>query len=150
MPVVLLGGGRFVARAVPSALLRVSPDVRALVPTREDAEPLRALGVKVAVGEPDDPDLLDTVFSGAHTVCLLGARGGWWDEHDADGDAVGVLERTLDRARSSRVERLRGAARRASATGASAPASAPAAPTGHYRGAAAWQSLVEESGIPTM
>src|SRR4051794_28189896 len=150
MPVVLLGGELFVARAAASALLRVSPEVRVLVPTREDAEPLRALGVKVAVGEPDDPDLLDTVFSGAHTVCLLGATGRWWDEHDADGDAVGVLERTLDRARSSRIERLVAVAPAASATRASAPASAPAAPTGHDRGAAAWQSLVEESGIPSM
>lgn len=140
MPVVLLGGEPFVAQAVASAMLGVSPEVRALVSTREDAEPLRALGAKVAVGEPADWDLLETVLSGAHTLCLLGASRGWWDERDPRPDAVEVLERTLDQARPARIERLL----------ATAPASPAPATDQDDRGAGALESIVRESGIPSM
>ena len=105
MPVVLLGGEPFLANAVASAMAAVSPEVRAIVPDAGDAEALRSVGAKVAVGATDDADLLELVLSGAHTVCLLGPPRGWWDSN-ADGDPVGELEMVLEQARSSRIKRV--------------------------------------------
>jgi NADH dehydrogenase len=129
MPVVLLGGEPFVANPVASAMAEVSPEVRALVPDAERAEALRGLGAKVAVGAADDDDLLDIVLSGAHTVCLLGPSGGWWDP-SSHRDVPGDAELVLERARSSRIKRVL----------AIGPAWASATEP--------LQTLVEEAGIP--
>jgi uncharacterized protein YbjT (DUF2867 family) len=94
VPVAVVGGPRFIARPVAAAMSRVSPEVRVLTRDRADAEELRAAGAKVAVGSSSDPDLLDAVLAGAHTLCLL------------DPGADGTTAMILDRARAARVRRV--------------------------------------------
>jgi uncharacterized protein YbjT (DUF2867 family) len=74
MPVVVTGASGLIGRAAVRAFSERSPEVRAYVRQRDAADPLRALGAKVAVGEIDDVDNLVVVMRGAHTVChLVGA-----------------------------------------------------------------------------
>jgi uncharacterized protein YbjT (DUF2867 family) len=138
VPVVILGGQPFVAKAVSAAMSEVSPEVRAVVSRPEEAEPLRTLGAKVAVGATNDPDLLDAVLAGAHTVCLLGSSRRWWDEQQAHRGIVRNTEVILDRARAARI-------RRVLAVGW-APSSNSAGP--YDRAGAERRALIEEGGIP--
>src|SRR5712691_10589426 len=71
MPVVVTGACGLLGRRAVRAFLRTSPEVRALVPRREAADSIRALGAKVAVAGIDDVETLETVMSDAHTVCHL-------------------------------------------------------------------------------
>jgi uncharacterized protein YbjT (DUF2867 family) len=71
VPVVILGASGPVGKALAPRLVAAGSEVRAVVSRQEDPEPLRALGAKVAVGDPSDPELLATVLRDAHTLCHL-------------------------------------------------------------------------------
>jgi NAD(P)H dehydrogenase (quinone) len=71
VPVVVTGASGRVGRAAVRAFAARSPEVRAFVRDRANAEELRRLGAKVAVGAIDDVDTLATVMRGAHSVCHL-------------------------------------------------------------------------------
>ena len=74
VPVVVTGASGLVGRHTIGVLKHVSPEVRAYARRREQAETLRTLGAKVAVGGIEDVDTLEVVMRGAHTVChLVGA-----------------------------------------------------------------------------
>ncbi len=92
MPVVVTGADGPIGRALIPMLIERGSEVRAHVPERRVAEALRRPGVKVAVGEPTDAELLTTVMSDAHTVCHLPAPA----VSDSSGE-----EAVLDAARSA-------------------------------------------------
>jgi len=74
MPVVVVGASGLIGHAVVRAMARDAPEVRVFVRRADAAEPLRALGAKVAVGELHDASTLRAVLRDAHTVChLVGA-----------------------------------------------------------------------------
>ena len=73
MPVVVTGADTPVGRALIPMLLERGSEVRAAVQDSEEAEPLRALGAKVAVVAASDDDTLRAILDDAHTVCLLSA-----------------------------------------------------------------------------
>lgn len=73
MPVVVTGADTPVGRALIPMLLERGSEVRAAVQDSEKAEPLRALGAKVAVMATPDDDTLRAILDEAHTVCLLSA-----------------------------------------------------------------------------
>jgi nucleoside-diphosphate-sugar epimerase len=106
MPVVILGGSRFVALAVARAMSAVSPEVRAVTGEPADAPALRDAGAKVAVGSIVDPDLLDSVLPGAHTMCLLGPAREWWAGGNLHQEIVENAEPVLDRARAADIRRV--------------------------------------------
>jgi uncharacterized protein YbjT (DUF2867 family) len=138
MPVVLLGGQPFLARAVALAMSAVSPEVRALTPKGADADALRRVGVKVAVGSSSDAELLDAVLTGAHTVCLLGSSGRSWLTSLPD-ETVGRVAPPLERARLARVQRV---------LQISLPGADTDAPAALLRAAALAEQAVAGSGIP--
>lgn len=71
MPVVVTGASGLVGRALVPRLLGAGSEVRAMVRRQGAAEPLRAAGSKVAVGNASDPEILAAVLRDAHTVCHL-------------------------------------------------------------------------------
>ena len=80
MPVVVTGADGPVGRALVP-LLTPKGEVRAVVGSRSAAEPLRAVGAKVAVTPLERADTLEFVLDGAHNVCHL------VDALDVDDDA---------------------------------------------------------------
>ena len=71
MPVVVTGASGPLGRALIPRLFDAGSEVRAVVRRQADADPLRQLGAKVAVGDPGNPELLAAVLRDAHTLCLL-------------------------------------------------------------------------------
>jgi uncharacterized protein YbjT (DUF2867 family) len=70
MTVMVIGASGLIGRALVP-LLRRKDEVRACVRRPEAAEPLRALGAKVAVGSFDDPDALAETLKRVFTVIHL-------------------------------------------------------------------------------
>lgn len=74
MPVVVTGAHLPLGRALVLALAEQGvPDVRAVAADRTAAAPLRAAGVRVAVGDLSDPLRFGAVLEGAHTVVHVDA-----------------------------------------------------------------------------
>lgn len=71
MPVVVTPADTPVGRALVPLLRESGSEVRATVRDIDAADPLRALGAKVAVVEAPDDDTLRAIVDEAHTVCLL-------------------------------------------------------------------------------
>ena len=92
-------------RAV-AAFATTSPEVRAYVRRRAAADPIRALGAKVAVGELDDPETLGVVLRGAHTVCHLVGGLAVPDDAAHEPVVVGTLQAVLDAAAEAGVSRV--------------------------------------------
>jgi uncharacterized protein YbjT (DUF2867 family) len=85
MPVAVTGGPAWLVAHLSEAFTAVSPQVRALVSSRSEAERVRRLGVKAAVGDHSDLGVLGPVLSGVHTLCHV--AGGTpdpsgWEEAD--------------------------------------------------------------------
>jgi uncharacterized protein YbjT (DUF2867 family) len=80
-------------------------EVRASAPDRDRARVLRALGAKVAVGDPSGEDVLWPLLQDAHTLCHLAA-----DPLAADGDTerinLKVVEAVLTAAAAAGIRRL--------------------------------------------
>jgi uncharacterized protein YbjT (DUF2867 family) len=105
MPVVVTGASGSIGRAAVRAFADRSPEVRAYVRRRDAADPLRALGAKVAIGEIDDLDTLSAVVKGAHTICHL---VGGLDVADEEVERVNLrsVECVLEAARDAKAARL--------------------------------------------
>jgi uncharacterized protein YbjT (DUF2867 family) len=89
VPVVVTGASGFVARSLIPLLVGKGSEVRAVIRDRRAAEPLRALGAKVAVTGLRDQDTLEVVARDAHTVIHL---AGGLDLPDAESyEAVNHL-----------------------------------------------------------
>lgn len=71
MPVVVTPADTPVGRALVPLLRDSGSEVRATIADIDAADPLRALGAKVAVVEQPDDDTLRAIVDEAHTVCLL-------------------------------------------------------------------------------
>ncbi|MGQ0668250.1 MAG: SDR family oxidoreductase [Actinomycetota bacterium] len=106
MAVVVTGASGLVGRAAVAAFARRFPGVRGLVRRREVAEPLRALGAKVAVGDIDDLGTLETVMRGAHTVCHLVGGLNFPDEASYEQANLVSVQRALAAARRANVRRF--------------------------------------------
>lgn len=106
MPVVVTGANGLVGRTLIPLLVGQGAQVRAYVRRREAADPLRALGAKVAVGDPFDPDTLATVMSDAHTVCHLIGSLALDDAAAYERVNLGSTQAVLSAARSAKVARF--------------------------------------------
>jgi uncharacterized protein YbjT (DUF2867 family) len=73
MPVVVIGADTPVGRALVPLLRQRGSEVRATIREAEEADPLRALGAKVAADPASDVDTLRAILDEAHTVCLVSA-----------------------------------------------------------------------------
>jgi uncharacterized protein YbjT (DUF2867 family) len=106
VPVVVTGASGLMGKRAVAAFTATSPEVRAYVRRRAAADPIRALGAKVAVGEFDDPETLGVVLRGAHTVCHL--VGDLAMPHDTayEPEVVGTLRAVLDAAAEAGVTRV--------------------------------------------
>ena len=106
MTVVVTGASGFIGPAVVSAFARRFPQVRAYVRRREAAEPLRALGAKVAVGDIDDLDTLEVVMRGAFTVCHLAGGVNLPDERAYEETNLESVRSALEAATRAGVKRF--------------------------------------------
>lgn len=102
---MVTGASGVVGHALVERLLR-RDEVRACVRRPDAAEPLRAMGAKVALGRLDDADALAEVLGGVYTLFHL--VGG---PNQADADALldanhGSALRAVAAARAAGVERL--------------------------------------------
>jgi len=136
VPVVILGGQTFAVRAVAGALADKSPEVRIVLTRQGDARELGPVEAKVAVGPTNDPDFLDAVLAGAHTVCMLDPSREWWPDQNAD--IVRSPEIILDRARAARIARVLAVENAIRLDPGSPP----------ERARAERRLLIQESGIP--
>ena len=73
MPVVVIGADTPVGRALVPLLRQRGSEVRATIREADKADPLRALGAKVAADPASDADMLRAILDEAHTVCLVSA-----------------------------------------------------------------------------
>jgi NADH dehydrogenase len=73
MPVVVIGADTPVGRGLVPILRQRGSEVRATIREAEKADPLRALGAKVAADPASDADMLRAILDEAHTVCLVSA-----------------------------------------------------------------------------
>lgn len=105
MPVVVAGASGALGRALVPRLVEAGSEVRALVARRGEAEPLRALGAKVAVGDASDPDLLGAVLRDAHTLCLLWG-GLFLAEEEYEPVIAGSARAAVEAARDARLSRV--------------------------------------------
>ena len=103
MPVVVVGASGLVGRSLVPALTARSPEVRAVVRRRDAAEPLRALGAKVAVDDLSDPESLAAPFRDAHTLVHL---AGGMDAPDIEDANLGTVQRTLAAAADAGLRRV--------------------------------------------
>lgn len=105
MTVMVIGASGLIGRALVPLLVR-RDEVRACVRRPEAADPLRAMGAKVAVGRLDDADALAEILKRVYTVIHL--AGG---PNQLDDDAVlsanhGSVLTALAAAREARVRRF--------------------------------------------
>jgi uncharacterized protein YbjT (DUF2867 family) len=106
VPVVVTGASGLVGPRAVAAFAATSPEVRAYVRRRVAADPIRALGAKVAVGELDDTETLGVVLRGAHTVCHLVGSLAEADDSAYEPQVVGTLRAVLDAAAEAGVTRV--------------------------------------------
>jgi uncharacterized protein YbjT (DUF2867 family) len=71
MPVIIIGADTEYGPAVASALSRRQGEVRAFVTDPATAEPLRALGIKVAVGDVSDASHIEGAAHDAFSAVLM-------------------------------------------------------------------------------
>ena len=103
MTVMVTGASGPIGRALVPLLVR-SDEVRAAVRRPEAAEPLRALGAKVAVGRLDDADALAEVLSGcSRSIHLVGGPD------QPDDDPLGANHGSVLRRSRPREEAASGA-----------------------------------------
>jgi NADH dehydrogenase len=105
MTVMVTGASGVVGRAVVAAIA-LRDEVRATVRRADAAEPLRALGAKVAVRDVDHPDALAEILPRCHTVVHL--TGG---PHQPSADDLFAANhasvlRTIDAAREAGTRRI--------------------------------------------
>lgn len=105
MPVVVVGTETPLARALVPLLRERGSEVRAYVRPGEPAEALRALGAKVASGDPGDAETLALVMRDAHTVCHL-AGGLPFDDPPREHEAGEGLGAALEAAAEAGIRRF--------------------------------------------
>lgn len=106
MTVVVTGASGLVGPAAVAAFASGFPHVRAYVRRKEAAEPLRALGAKVAVGDIDDVETLRLVMRGAHTVCHLAGGLNFPDKAAYEAANLGSVRTALEVAHEAGVKRF--------------------------------------------
>lgn len=75
MPVIIVGADTEVGAAVAEALSATEGEVRAFVTDPDTAQPLRALGVKVAIGDVSDASHIAGAALGAFSAVLIAEAG---------------------------------------------------------------------------
>ena len=138
MPVVVTGASGLIGREAVPALVRVSPEVRAVTQRREAAPLLRALGAKVAVSWADDVDNLAAIMAGAHTVCHLVGASNSEDESELRLANLASTEHALAAAKQAGVRRF---------LMTSYPGASPASPNPCLRFKGLAEEAVAASGI---
>lgn len=92
MPVIVVGADTSIGWAVIAAMASPDREVRAFVSDPTTLEPLRELGVKVAVGDVSDGSHIEAAASGCFTAVLVSAAAGDGRELAFAGSAEEVLE----------------------------------------------------------
>jgi uncharacterized protein YbjT (DUF2867 family) len=106
MTVAVIGGSGLIGRATLRRLVGRDPEVRALVRNPAAADSLRALGVKVAVGDVEDAAPLDAVVGGAYTVIHVAGSVNEPTEAEYRRANVDSVERVVSAAEHSRAKRV--------------------------------------------
>jgi len=137
VPVVVTGASGLVGSVLVPRLLEGGSEVRAVVRRQAAAEPLRALGAKVAVGDASDAELLAAALRDAHTVCHL---VGGLDLPEAAYEETNFrwTEATLNAAREAKVVRF---------LFLSYPGSRPSSPNSYLRAKGLAEEAVRDSGL---
>jgi NAD(P)H dehydrogenase (quinone) len=105
VPVVVTGASAPVGQALIPRLIEAGSEVRAVVGRQADADPLRGLGAKVAVGDQANPELLPAVLRDAHTLCFL-FDGLFLDQEEYVPAIAGTAEAAVDAAGEAGVARI--------------------------------------------
>jgi uncharacterized protein YbjT (DUF2867 family) len=82
--ILITGASGSVASATIALLQGSGNVVRALVRNPDNAEPLRASGAQIVVGDLEKPKTLGQAFAGADTVCIVAAAGPRAPEHSSN------------------------------------------------------------------
>jgi uncharacterized protein YbjT (DUF2867 family) len=106
MTVGVIGGSGLIGRATLRRLVERDPDVRALVRGPAAADAVRALGVKVAVGDVEDSASVDAVVGGAFTVVHVAGSVNEPTEAEYRRANVESVERVVSAAANSGVRRV--------------------------------------------
>lgn len=106
MPVVVTGASGLIGPYAVRAFAKTSPQVRAYIRGAEQAEELRRLGAKVAIGRIDDVDNLEVVMTEAHTLCHLVGGLNPARAEEYEGSIVGSARFVLEAARRAGVQRV--------------------------------------------
>lgn len=103
--VLVTGGTGFIGSRLTRELIDAGNDVRILARDLRKAEPLRALGAEVVVGNLVFPSTLDKAVEGIDTIYHLGATmGGQWSDY-VQGTIRGT-EALVEAARKAGVKRI--------------------------------------------
>lgn len=140
MPVVVLGASGAVGKALVPRLVAAGSEVRAVVSGWDDAGPLRALGAKVAAGDPSDSELLAVVLRDAHTLCHL-VGGLFLAEDEYEPVIAGTARAAVEAAREAGVSRI---------LLRSYPKADPDSPNTYLRASGKAEEAVRDSGIHSM
>jgi uncharacterized protein YbjT (DUF2867 family) len=105
VPVVVTGASGPVGKALIPRLVAAGSEVRAVVRRQAQADPLRELGAKVAVGDATNPDLLPAVLRDAHTLCHL-VDGLFLDEEEYFPTIAGATEAIVMAAKEADLSRI--------------------------------------------
>lgn len=105
MPVVVTGTWGTVADALIPHLVAAGSEVRAIARRQANADRLRELGAKVAVGDAANPELLPPVLRDAHTLCHL-VDGLFLDEEDYFPTIAGATENIVTAAKEAELSRI--------------------------------------------
>lgn len=106
MTVAVVGGSGIIGRSTVAALVASDPVVKVLVRRPEAADSIRALGAKVAVGDPTDLAVLEAVLGGAFTAVLLVGNMNEPDQASNERANLIPVERAVAVARDVGVGRL--------------------------------------------
>jgi nucleoside-diphosphate-sugar epimerase len=106
MPVIVVGADTPLGTAIVAALLGRQGEVRAFVSDPGEALRLKALGVKVAVGDVSDASHVGAACTNCFSAVLVGAAADDGRDRDFASEAAAVLAKWAEAVREAAVRRV--------------------------------------------
>ncbi len=106
MPVIIIGADTEHGLPVATALTGRAGEVRAFVTDRASAEPLRQLGIKVAIGDVSDASHIEGAAHDAFSAILMAEAAGDDRERSFAPSFEGVVARWVEGLSGAGVKRL--------------------------------------------